>query len=93
MSHTTAVLRIKAARKEHICDWCYQMIEKGEPYSRYTEFDGDCITARMHNECFDAMTTSDIPYGEPIIAGQNPRGCNCGHSIWCDKCNPDRKAA
>lgn len=40
------------ARKEHVCEWCGEKIEKGEKYYRYTGiYDGDFQNTPLHLEC------------------------------------------
>lgn len=44
------------ARKEHICEWCGEKIEKGEKYYRYVGFyDGNFQNTPLHLECAEAM--------------------------------------
>jgi len=40
------------ARKEHVCDFCYDKINKGEVYNSQTNtYDGDIYTWKTHNKC------------------------------------------
>lgn len=53
-------LRRPVASKEHICQWCREAIVVGEKHVYYVGiFDGFQHT-RMHEECYDAMTQSDL---------------------------------
>ena len=85
---------VKAAKKRHRCLWCAEGIEAGETYKRYRWFGDDGPrTVTMHPECYDAMLELSQEWGEDIEfhEGDNPRGCNCGHSRGCDRCEA-RKA-
>ncbi len=85
---------VKAAKKRHRCSWCAEGIEAGETYKRYRWFGDDGpMTVKMHPECYDAMLELSQEWGEDIEfhEGDNPRGCNCGHSRGCDRCEA-RKA-
>lgn len=43
---------IQAARKEHRCSWCGEIIQPSSTYSRWRYFSGDCqTTVKMHPEC------------------------------------------
>ena len=39
------------ARKEHVCDWCGIIIEKGLKYYSWTDTYDGIQTGRMHNQC------------------------------------------
>jgi hypothetical protein len=85
---------VKAAKKRHRCSWCAEGIEAGDTYKRYRWFGDDGpATVKMHPECHDAMIELSQEWGEDIEfhEGDNPRGCNCGHSRGCDRCEA-RKA-
>jgi hypothetical protein len=56
MSHQTDTEHIQSSRKPHICDWCGQRINVGEPYARWRWFiNGDAGTGRAHPECREAL--------------------------------------
>lgn len=43
---------VKHTRKEQKCDWCWEVIQKGDPsVSTAGNFQGDFYTARYHPEC------------------------------------------
>ena len=48
------VRNVKHARKQHRCHWCGEMINIGDPYSRWFDYDV-ALTVKVHPECFDAM--------------------------------------
>jgi len=52
----TTPIETHKAKKQHRCEWCWQLIEAGETYSRYRFYDdGEAGTVKMHPECFEAM--------------------------------------
>lgn len=43
---------MRAARKEHICDYCRMPINRGERYERYTgKYDGEIYVWKSHEAC------------------------------------------
>lgn len=85
---------VKAAKKRHRCSWCAEGIEVGETYKHYRSFGDDgWATVKLHQECYDAMEELAAEEGSDVefSPGDNPRGCNCGHSRGCDRCEA-RKA-
>lgn len=94
MGTMTETETINAARKQHRCDWCGECVEVGQPYKRWRWFDGgEAMTVRVHPECKDALDEAAHEEGGTIefTPFDNPRGCNCGHSRGCDRCEA-RKA-
>jgi len=79
----------KEARKNYTCNWCYQTIQKGEPYWSWFTY-RENVTARMHPECYDAMLDADIDDELPP-AGTYRRGCSCGENEEFCKCPGARK--
>ena len=80
---------IKAAKKQHRCDWCPEKIEAGESYMRYRYFgDNGPAVVKMHPECYDAMLEVAAEEGGQIefTMHSSPRGCSCGGSGDCDGC-------
>jgi hypothetical protein len=83
---------VKAARKQYQCDWCWESINCGEPYTKWFTFE-DRVTVRMHPECYEAAGKVDLD-GELPTPGTYRRGC------WCQErpedCNcgdtPDKEA-
>ncbi len=64
---------INQARKNYVCDWCYEKISKGFPYSTWFTY-GENVTARMHPECYEASLIV-LDYGEELPpAGTYKRG-------------------
>lgn len=89
MGHSTELQQVKAARKPHRCSWCAERIEVGAPYKRYRYFDGgDAGTVKLHPECSDILdeTVREEGGDYEFHAGDNPRGCNCGHERGCLTC-------
>lgn len=44
----------RKAHKEHQCDWCYGVIEKGETYDHAScKQDGDVYTWKNHKRCME----------------------------------------
>lgn len=51
--------RIVKCRKNHQCEWCGILIQKGEnAVIRTYLFDGDFNSAHQHPECYEAMKES-----------------------------------
>lgn len=80
---------IKAARKEHRCNWCQEAIEVGTSYVRQRLVDGsDAWVFRAHPECDAAFSSLDridqetaCTYGETYT-----RGCTCERGdTLCDR--------
>ena len=47
---------IKATRKTHRCEWCYEAIDIGSPaFYGSNKYDGEFNDFYMHPECRDAM--------------------------------------
>lgn len=87
---------VKSAKKRHRCSWCAEGIDAGETYKRYRWFGDDGpATVKMHPECYDAMIELSQEWGDDIEfrEGDNPRGCNCGHSRACDRCEAGKARA
>ncbi len=52
--------RERRARKCYKCDWCGELIEKGETYYRSTNVvDGNIEHTRMHLECAGAVKRAE----------------------------------
>ena len=84
--NATEIIIIKAAKKIHRCSWCGTRITIGETYKKYRYFDGgDAGTVKIHFDCYEAMLDCD-DLSDGFSPGDNPRGCNCGHSKDCEKC-------
>ncbi|NCC85638.1 MAG: hypothetical protein EOM03_16160 [Clostridia bacterium] len=72
-------LTLMKARKEHICEYCGELIRKGEKYWRqFVIYEGDAGTWKEHTECRAAlirggMDCSGSDYWESPPRG-NPRG-------------------
>jgi hypothetical protein len=80
------------AKKEHRCSWCGQTIQTNTQYKKYRWWEGsEAGTCKMHPECYEAML--DVVEGGIYFfeAGDNPKGCNCGHSAHCPKCHPKKE--
>lgn len=83
---------IKAAKKQHRCDWCNEPIDVGQPYVRQRSVDGrDVYTWRAHPECYEAAGTLDNGDRECEAYVTHARGCtgdihepcDCpGHQRW-----------
>jgi len=88
MGTASEVETVKVAKKQHRCSWCGTKIEAGESYKRYRYFGDDgARTVKEHPECYDAMEELAYEWGEiEFHEGDNPRGCNCGHSAGCERC-------
>jgi hypothetical protein len=95
MGHATELQTIKAARSEHRCSWCAERIDIGTPYQRYRYYEGgDAGTVKLHPECNTALeeTVREEGFDYEFFPGENPRGCNCGHTHGCTTC-AERKSA
>jgi len=68
---------ITRARKKYRCEWCGELIEKGDAYRSYRwAEDGDAGTVRLHPECSAAMDAEIKAQGGHIVwsPGDYPRG-------------------
>lgn len=88
MSSATTPQLIKAAKKNHVCDWCNTKIDAGESYKRYRWFgNGDAYTVKMHPECYEA--SDDLMKIDPQELqegwGDFKRGCYCCDGE-CERC-------
>jgi len=53
-----SVIEVKKARKSHTCWWCGEQIEKGHPYIKWVNVDGnDFFQVKVHPECQKAWIT------------------------------------
>lgn len=96
MGYSINETHITAARKRHLCDWCLEAIQPGEPYERWRYVEGgDIGNCKAHLECVEAMNEMAKDYGYPIefTRGENPRGCICGHDPHCDRCKERKNNA
>lgn len=74
---------IKKSRKAKRCQWCYELIEVGQPKYYWFTY-GDNIGCDVHPECYEALCRSDYKDEMPA-PGDNPRGCDCNYCKGC-KC-------
>ena len=76
MSYALAPIHVKRSRKTHLCWWCGQIINVGEPYSRWG-FIGDyrMSTVKVHPECRDLWHeySSEDEYYDSVRFGENKR--------------------
>ena len=88
MGHASEVREIKSAGKDHVCSWCDEKIEIGQSYFRWRWYDySDASTCKMHPECYGAMSEVMKDWDYEFEIGGNPRGCNCGFTSDCGRCN------
>ncbi len=80
---------IKKSRKNYPCDWCWENIDTGQPYSSWFCY-GESVTARMHPECYAAMLKADLHDEELPTPGTFGRGCWCGEDAEFCKCGQPR---
>lgn len=82
-SYTEISYKHVIGRKDYRCEWCDQLIPKGEKqmYRAY-HFEGDFNTGRMHLECEVAMDKSDR---ELISEGWLPGDCKRGELMGDDR--------
>ena len=70
--------QVKQSRKQRKCDWCWEVITKGDPYiAAFGTFEGDTYKSQYHPECADAMhrfCNEVLMYGEPIPQDRMNRG-------------------
>lgn len=87
MEYIGDLIRIKSAKKNHRCSWCNEEIETGTPYARWINKDGGCfVVTKIHPECEAALDEARDDYIDGFSAGENPRGCNCGFTAGCERC-------
>ena len=89
MGTSTQVESVKAAKKQHRCDWCSEKIDAGTSYKRYRWFGDDgAAVVKMHPECYDAMLeVADAEGGQiEFTPHSSSRGCSCGDSGDCGHC-------
>ena len=63
-------------RKPHSCEWCGEIVEKGERayYRAYTGPYGDFVWGWQHPECFLAMMFGDVSHFDEWMPGDFARG-------------------
>lgn len=83
------------ARKEYVCQWCNEPILVGEQHHHYWgKWEGDMQSTRMHLECADAASDSDL---ETLPDNTIPRGMTyqeyerCGTCEYCESLYPMTK--
>jgi len=51
--------KVVTCRKEHRCEWCPDVVEKGtKAHYRAGVFDGDFYSGHLHPECYTAIENS-----------------------------------
>jgi len=68
-------IKVKKSRKKHRCDWCGEVINKGEK-AQYMAgvYGGDFFCGYQHPECDRAMKNSDFECGDGFYRGEQVRG-------------------
>lgn len=75
MSETFRCTWIKKTRKSHRCDWCWQVIPPGSRAHYHAgTFDGDFFHARMHPECWYALSACNWVNDDGYMPGDYARG-------------------
>ncbi len=75
MSYDQILFKKVKVKKEHLCEWCDEKIEKSqEAWRRIFKSDGNFSDTRMHLECCDAMERSDFYDDEGFYPGNQKRG-------------------
>lgn len=65
--------KIAQTRKAYRCEWCWQIIEKGQPCYRHRGIsDGSYFTARLHPECAE-LRVNQLEYCETYLPGSGDR--------------------
>jgi len=84
--------RTITARKDHRCEWCGEVIRKGESCIKRTyKWEDEFWDNRQHPECFEAMKR--CPFAdEGFCPGENPRGAFEGEEEE-DELEPTRETA
>lgn len=63
----------RAGNRDHICEWCGQVIPKGEIFHHYKGmFEDQWQNWRMHEECAEQNSIDD-PYGDGFTPFGNDR--------------------
>lgn len=77
MSDFYTPMKIVAARKRHLCDYCGEVIRKGERhYRQFSVYEGRAGTWHEHTECHAAIARSGYSSSEEFDypPRENPRG-------------------
>jgi hypothetical protein len=69
-------------RKPRACDYCGEMLEKGEQAVTWTYTYPEFGSASVHPECKSVLDKRDGDY--EFSVGESPRGCDCGYSKGCE---------
>lgn len=88
MTWSSPVIKIKAARRKHQCDWCSEDIMPTMPYHKWVfKKEGLLQTCKVHPECDEAILDyQDVCAGEEWLQHHNNRGCSCFKDPDCDNC-------
>ena len=64
----------RKARKEHVCTYCGEAIEKGATYVLWTSFgDGGAYNNKMHPECLGVLQGESDGNGFEYVPYENER--------------------
>lgn len=56
------------ARKDHVCIWCGELIQRGDTYARESSvYDGDFQDFKWHPECNEAADRFFSSWGEDLF--------------------------
>ena len=70
--------QVKQSRKERECNWCWEAIPRGTPYTAaFGTFEGDTYKSNYHPECADSMhryVEKNRSWGEAIPWDRKNRG-------------------
>ena len=69
-------------RKPRPCDFCGEMLEKGQPAVTWTYADQGLQSVSLHPECHAVLQERGRDDDE-FSCGDSPRGCDCGYSKGC----------
>ena len=69
MSQLGTTITVKKCRRDHLCFWCGEKIDKGTSYKKWTWEGGELMTIKTHPECLAAWNRASEQEGGPYETG------------------------